>query len=541
MSQTPVWLELDEPLLPQQVEAVARCGAPLALGPQAIARARRGAQAMREQLQRGERVYGVTTGFGPLASTHLDASRGLELQRHLIHHLSAGVGPPLDEEATRAIMVARASALMRGFSGVDEAAASALAAWLERGLTPVVPSLGSVGASGDLTPLAHMALAMLGDARAQVRWRGQRLPAPEGIARAGAPTLTLTQREGLALVNGTSAMTGLAALNDARLRRALGWSLGLTLLVAEVLGGHAQAWSLIFARARPHPGQRWAVERLHALAQRSPRLRQGAAQAARGSDQVQLEQPLLQDAYSIRCAPQLLGALYDAWRFHHQIVCCELVSATDNPLLDPDQALVQVVHGGNFFGQHVSMASDALLNAAITLMAWSERKVARLCDPSLSGLPPFLTPMTPGLHSGLMGAQVTATSLVAWARAHASAASIQSISTNNHNQDVVPMGTIAALRLYQLMDRLYESLAIEGVAAVQAATLLAAQEARGLQGFSASSQALIAWVRARVCPLQEDRPLGAELSALAEQMAQPAAQALLDQLEGVCEASAEGL
>lgn len=508
-------LARETPLSCAQLEDVAtRRITRVTLGLQAAARMRQSHALMDEHIKARALIYGVTTGYGPLATTHLAPEDRVELGQNLLYHLSAGVGDRLPDEVVRGMMLTRASSLAQGASGVSPALVELLLRWIEHDLCPHVPALGSVGASGDLTPLAHMALAMIGHEQAWVSYRGQALPARQAIKAAGLEPLRLADREALALVNGTSAMCAMAALNDQRMARAMELSARSSALIAEACGAQRQAWAPIFGQLRPHPGQQWAHERLGALIEDSQWLTE------RGQDDVSharpaeplLGQRLLQDPYSSRCAPQLLGALHDTWRFHHEVVTCELNAVTDNPVMDLEQGLIY--HGGNFYGQHVATASDTLKLAMIKLMVWSERKIARLCDPHQSaGLPAFLTPKPAGLHSGFMGAQVTATALVAWARARQSPASIQSISTNNHNQDVVPMGTIAALEVYQLTARLFELLAIELMVAAQAVRLRRAQQPQ--RGLSSHGERLMAWIEQRVCPLEEDRPLSAEITTLA--------------------------
>lgn len=507
-------LELDTLLSCAQLEAVATRSARVALGPLARARMSQSLATMDEHIKARRLIYGVTTGYGPLATTHLAPEDRRELGLNLLYHLSTGVGEPLHDEVVRAMMLTRASSLSRGASGVAPALVELLLSWLEHDLCPQVPSLGSVGASGDLTPLAHMALAMIGHEQASVRYRGQLMPAAAAIEAAGLAPLRLEDREALALVNGTSAMCAMAALTDQRFARAMELSARSSALIAEVTGAQRQAWAPIFGQLRPHPGQQWAHERLNALIEGSQWLTERNHETSQATPESPLVgQRLLQDPYSSRCAPQLLGALHDTWRFHHELVTCELNAVTDNPVMDLEDGLIY--HGGNFYGQHVAIASDALKLAMIKLMVWSERKIARLCDPHQSqGLPAFLTPETLGLHSGFMGAQVTATSLVAWARTQATPASIQSISTNNHNQDVVPMGTIAALESYQMTARMFELLAIELMVVAQAVRLRRPQQPT--KALSAHGELMMAWIERHASPLRQDRPLSAEITALAK-------------------------
>ena len=497
------------------VYAVAVEGRPLALGPDT----RRRMEAARAQLDRlvaEERlIYGVTTGYGPLATEHVGPRRAAELQRNLVYHLASGVGPPLSAEHTRAVMAARAVALARGHSALRPAALQTLLDCLAHDVCPVIPSMGTVGASGDLTPLAHLSLGLMGEG--EVVWKGETRPAAEALAACGIEPVSLTHKEGLAFVNGTSAMTGIAALNGVLARRAAGLALALTVLYAELLLGRAEAWRPEIGHVRPHPGQQEALRRLNALADGSERLRPHRPPPRLSTDAqgrgLLAAQEILQDPYTIRCAPQIVGAVLDVLRFHDDTIRIELNAATDNPTFFPEDDLV--LHGGNFYGQHVAFAADALANAVTKLAVHSERKIARITDPALNGgLPAFMQPHETGLQSGFMGAQVTATAVLAEMRALGAPASTQSIPTNANNQDVVSMGTIAARRAATLTDHLFRVLAIEALVLVQGVEI-----AGGFgrdSGFAPASIALARAVRERVAYLDRDRPLHADIAATAE-------------------------
>lgn len=463
------------------------------------------------------RIYGVTTGYGPLASQPVTPEHAELLQRNLVYHLCSGVGQPLSPLHTRAMMVARASSLARGYSGIGGALFNTLLDCINLELTPVVPEMGTVGASGDLTPLAHVALALLGEG--EMWYRGARLPAAEALRSAGLAPVTLGHKEGIALVNGTSCMTGIAAVNAERARRAVDLALRLSVLYAECLGGRLEAWDARFGVARPHAGQvaahaalaRWAEgsTRLIPMVQPPPLLEESQ------SDQGWLpEGELPQDAYTIRCVPQLIGAVLDVLAFHETTVSTELQSATDNPLLFADDEAV--LHGGNFYGQHVAFASDALLMGVIKLAIHAERCIARITDRAQNkGLPAFLHGGRSGVNSGFMGAQVTASALVAELRTRAIPASIQSVPTNGNNQDVVTMGTVAARKTADAMDLVYNVLSIHALALAQAAELRGGLQ---LLGFAPASQDLVRMVRQSSAPLETDRPLSGEIGHLARRL-----------------------
>ncbi|WP_404417987.1 histidine ammonia-lyase [Marinospirillum sp.] len=525
-----IQLQAETSLTLQELEAIA-LGARLELSEahwQAVARCRE----FLDQLIAGKRrIYGVTTGYGPLANTYVDTESSAQLQQGLVHHLTSGTGPLLKKEQVRAIMAARAVTLARGHSAIRPEALQLLLDCLEKDLIPQVPAIGTVGASGDLTPLAHITLGLMG--QGDVWLKEANLPAQQALQQAGLQPLNPQGKDALALVNGTSAMTAIAALNACQAKRLLELSVSLTGLYGELLNGHLEALQPGLAQLRPHPGQLWAQEallaacvdsqRLQGVEQPPPRLPEDlAAGTARHN------QPLPQDAYTFRCAPQHLGAVKDTLDFHQQVVEREVWSVTDNPLFLPDTQ--EVLHGGNFFGQHVALAADALNNALITLAVHSERRIARITDPSMNqGLPPFLRGNNNGLHSGFMGAQVTATALVAEMRTQASPASIQSIATNANNQDVVTMGTLAARRCATTLERLTELLAIESLILSQGYELRGGQSA----GFSRSASQLHQAVRKIADGLTDDRPLAGDIQKLSQQLADPAFIAALQTKPGL--------
>lgn len=505
---TPAGLTLGE------LEAVAH-ELPLLLHEDVQRRVDHSHQRLSRYLQENRRIYGVTTGYGPLAHTLVGGDYANELQRNLIAHLSAGVGPALSRIQTRATMAARISALAQGHSGVSPAALSTLTQCLNLDAIPVVPAMGTVGASGDLTPLAHIAGALMGQGEIRLG-TGEPRPAHEVLRELGVHPFQPGGKDGLALVNGTSAMTGIAGLNGTAANRALRWSTLLTVGHAEVLGGRLEAWHPAFGDVRPHPGQ----QRLHRWLNR---LVKPAAQPLESSQTVEadrlayLEAPI-QDPYSLRCAPQLLGAVSDQIDWHNQTVETELNSVTDNPILPA--GLDDVLHGGNFYGQHVALASDALANAVITMAVHAERRIARLCHPRLNhGLPAFLQPDRIGLQSGFMGAQVSASALLAEMRTRATPASIQSIPTNGDNQDVVTMGTIGARRTGELLELLHSLLAIEALMVAQAVDLRLQQAPDAPAGEAVT--ALLEWVRAQAPQLTNDRPLNQDIASIANSLARP--------------------
>lgn len=505
-------IDLGGPLILDEIERVAH-GAAVTVNPAARERMAAAGAALSGHVEERRRIYGVTTGYGPLAEHHVLPECAEALQRGLIYHLASGVGAPLPPDQVRALMAVRAANLAQGYSGIGASCFALLLDLLNRDVVPVVPEMGTVGASGDLTPLAHVALLMIGEGEAFVA--GRRVAGAEALAHAGLIPARLGHKEGLALVNGTSAMTGIAALNGSRCGRLLDLALRMAVCNAELFQGHSEAFDPRFGMVRPHPGQRWAHAELARLCRSSSRL-QAPQQPPPVLEKVDAQsgvlhnRPLLQDPYTIRCLPQLFGAAKDQLDHHNRIVETELVSATDNPLIFAADG--HVLHGGNFFGQHVAYASDSLALAVTGIAVHAERCLARLTDPRRNGgRPAFLTGGTVGLDSGLMGAQVTATALVAEMRSLAVPASIQSISTNAENQDVVTMGTIAARRTARLVELAAYVLAIQAIALAQAMEMTEGST----RAFSASSPELLARVRQTVLPLDRDRPLSPDIAALA--------------------------
>ncbi|MDX8351413.1 aromatic amino acid ammonia-lyase [Cognatiyoonia sp. IB215182] len=489
----------------------------IALHPQALVRCAASHARLQRVIAEDRHVYGLTTGFGPLANRLVDKKDGAALQQNLVYHLASGVGPELDWEGGRAVVFARLMSILQGASGASEAVINGLVTLLNSDLSPCLPSQGTVGASGDLTPLAHMVLCFQG--RGAFRNRaGDRFEGLSGLAQIGVQPFDLARRDGLALVNGTSAMTGLAVLNADLATRAVGWSIALTAAMAETQMVRSEAWHPAFAELRPHARQADAARELMTRLVGSDRVERGHLADRQLKQQANvLEARAGQDAYTLRCAPQVIGAVWDTLDWHDAVLVTELSSVTDNPIFppggDPD---FLVLHGGNFMGQHVGLASDALANAICVLAGLAERQIARLTDEMLNnGLPAFLHEGAPGLNSGLMGAQVTATALLAEMRT-VGPASIQSISTNGANQDVVSMGTISARAVRSKLHKLVQIHAILGLAVAQAIDLRSSYEPE--LAFSVHANALRGFVRQQSPRLTEDRPLGGDIEAIAHAM-----------------------
>ncbi len=488
----------------EEVWGVACLNSPCELSAEARPLIRRSRELVESLAAQPRAIYGINTGFGPLSGFRVSPEDLAQHQVHLLHHLSVGQGPLFTEAETRAAMLARTNALARGFSGVREELIDLLVAALNKGITPEIPSEGSVGASGDLVPLAHMAGLLVGSGHA--RMGGVRLPAAEALRKAGLSPVVLQCKEGLALVNGTSVMTGLAALSAHEGQRALHWLELLTACFFQALGGEPEVLCGQVHRARGFRGQSQVAERIAASLATHPDYARRIEDHEWGAHPKPVDPGAeIQDPYSLRCAPQVIGAVQEALWHVAQVTTRELNASTDNPLIFADTGMV--IHGGNFDGQQIAMVSDYLRIGLIKLALLAERQIERLLNWRYSrGLPPMLAGGKPGLNSGFSGAQLLATSLAAEARLLGSPASIQTISTNANNQDVVSMGCTAAKLTRQTLPLLWKILAIEALTVCQAADL---SDRRDVMG--GDFQKLHALIRGVSGKLGSDRPLAEDI------------------------------
>lgn len=478
-------------LEPLGVERIAN-GAPIALGEAALTRVASNRAALQEAIDRGDTIYGVTTGLGALVRERLSFDQAISAQRDVLRSHAAGVGAPLPRDVVRAAIAIRLNGLLRGFSGVRPIVVERVAAMLNAGLTPVVPRTGSLGASGDLAPSAHAFLPLIGEGELTDA-AGTRQPAAPALAAAGLEPLELAPKEALALVNGTHFMAAIGSLVSLRAGRLLDTADAVAALSLEALRGEPAAFDTRVHELRPLAGQARSAAVIRAL--------------TNGSERLGTRERDVQDAYSLRCVPQVHGAAREGIGFSARLVAVDLNAVTDNPLVFDDP--IDVVSAGNFHGQSLALALDVLRLALADVASISERRTFRLLSPSLNhGLPAFLTPEA-GRSSGYMVAQYTAAALLAELRALAHPVSIDSVPTSDNQEDHVSMGMTAALLSLEAIDRAETVVAIEAVCAAQALDLIPGRPGAG----TARVHAL---VRERVDPLVEDRPPAHDIEAARE-------------------------
>lgn len=438
----------------------------------------------------GRTVYGISTGLGKLSSVTVDRCNLPELQHNLVRSHAMGVGPPLGEEAVRGMLLFRANSLLRGCSGVRPQVIELLVGCLNAGVVPVIPEQGSVGASGDLAPLAHLALVLMGEGRA--RWGGEEFLGGEALARAGLESVApLAPKEGLALLNGTAYMLSLAFCAWNTTHRALDVALRTAALSFEALRGRTEPLDERVHAARPHPGQARVAATLRDL--------------LRESRLVNTVTGDVQDPYSLRCLPQILGPSVEALEIAGQRLELEMNSATDNPLVFPDGTALS---GGNFHGQILALMAELLTMATAEVGTSCERRIALLLSAGDRGLPEFLT-RRGGLHSGLMIAQYSAAALVAENRVLCHPACVDSVPTSGGKEDHNSMGSVSAWKALRVADNVCRQVALELVCAAQAAELA------GVRELSPAGKELWERVRGISPPLGEDRSLAGEVEKLA--------------------------
>jgi histidine ammonia-lyase len=479
-----------------QLYAVALHKEKVSLAPSAVERMKDSRAVVDRLVASGETAYGINTGFGKLASVRISTEQVRQLQVNLVRSHACGVGAPLTEPETRAMMLLRANALAKGLSGIRPQTVETLCAMLNAGVHPVIPSQGSVGASGDLAPLAHLAHVVIGEGRAV--YQGSEMAGGDAMRRAGIIPVALEAKEGLSLLNGTQGMLALLslALRDADL---LADSADVAAALSlDALRGSPGAFDARIMHARAYAGAATTARNLAHLNDGSQ---------IRESHRSSEKDPRVQDAYSLRCTPQVHGAVRDSLAQAREMAAVELNSATDNPLVFARDGSGDIISGGNFHGQPLAMAADQVAIALATLGGISERRIEQMTNPLTSMLPAFLTP-EPGLNSGFMIAQVTAAALTSENKALATPHSVDSISTSGNQEDYVSMGMSGARRLQRMLANLRHIVAIELLCACQGIDLLAPLQTGTLAG---KAQSL---VREKSSKVTEDRPLAPDIEAI---------------------------
>lgn len=484
-----------------QVIKIARQNARVAVTETAIARTRHGREALERLLERGAVVYGVNTGFGALAEHKIPREETRLLQLNLIRSHAASVGPPMGREEVRAMMLLRANTLLKGYSGIRPEIPQLIVSLLNEHVHPFVPEKGSVGASGDLSPLSHMALVLMGEGKAESN--GEWISGKAALEKAGHSPVLLDAKEGLALNNGTQQMLALGCLvlHDAySLLASAEAALALSL---EAMTGWVDAFDLRIHNARPHPGQIKVADHVRKLLEDSTMVRSSSGNPGQDG------RP--QDPYSFRCAPQVMGPVAETFDYVKGVLEVEMNSATDNPLIFPDEGVA--LSGGNFHGQPVAMALDIAGLGISTLANISERRTSALLDSSLSnGLPPFLVgrDSKPGLASGFMAVQYTATALVAESKLLTHPASSDSIPTSSNFEDFVSMGPGAASKARTILENSQYVIAIELLAAAQGVDL------RDERGLGKGTEEVYRLIRQNVRELTSDRSLHEDIGVVRE-------------------------
>lgn len=518
MVGTDVRVEFDgETLDVPQVRRVAEEHAPVALGPQVLSRAAASREQFEETVRQNIPVYGVTTGYGEMIYMLVDTAKETELQTNLVRSHSAGVGPLFNESESRAVVAARLNALAKGHSAVRPEILERLALYLNEGLTPAIPEIGSLGASGDLAPLSHIAGTLIGEG--YLLRGGVKTPTGPVLRSLGIEPLQLRFKEGLALINGTSAMTGVGSLlAEHALAQARHAEIVAALVVETLQGSMSPFQPEGHDIARPHAGQIASAANMRTLMAGSrltvehADLRKEVAASKENGDggNVHRSEVYLQKAYSLRAIPQVIGAMRDTLSHTRTKLEIELNSANDNPLFFPGQ---EIFHGANFHGQPIAFVMDFLTIALTQLGVLSERRSNRLLNRHLSyGLPEFLVKGEPGLNSGFAGAQYPATALVAENRT-ISPASTQSVPSNGDNQDVVSMGLIATRNCRRVLRNNNTILALEFLAAAQAVDVSGRRD-----GLSPAARVTYDTIRSLVPTLDDDRYMADDLELVAAEL-----------------------
>ena len=460
-----------------------------------------------EAFSKDKVIYGINTGFGPMAQWRIDDEHLNELQYNIIRSHSTGAGEPLPTICVRAAMLARLMTFMQAHSGVNIATCELLVEFLNRGIYPVIPQHGSVGASGDLVQLAHIALALIGEG--EVFYNGERRNTAEVMQELGIEPLKMFIREGLAVTNGTAVMTGIGFVNLFHAKRLLDWSTKASVLMNEIASSYDDFMSETLNGLKLHKGQNAIAEAMRELASGSKMLLNREAELYRRSEESTFEHKV-QPYYSLRCIPQILGPVWDAVASAESVLLNEINSADDNPIVDPNNQTV--IHGGNFHGDYVSYEMDKLKIAITKLTMLTERQMNYLLHDRINGiLPPFVNLGVLGLNYGMQAPAFTATSTTAECQTLSNPMYVHSIPNNNDNQDIVSMGTNSALLCQRVVENSYQVMAIHMITLVQAVDCLKIADR-----LAPATRALYDAIRAIVPTFVVDTPKYKEIAAVIE-------------------------
>ena len=452
-------------------------------------------------------IYGINTGFGPMAQWRVEDSHLRDLQYNIIRSHATGVGTPLDDSFVRAAMLARVGSFAQCKSGVHPELVALLTEFINRGIYPFIPKHGSVGASGDLVQLAHIALCLIGEGK--VHYKGIWRPTQEVMDECGLRPMEIHIREGLSCTNGTSVMTGISAVNQIHAEQLLHWATLAAVWMNEIAGSYDDLMAAPLNEARRHEGQIRIAEQMRELSKGSKRLqrRENVLYDA-GHSETKIFKDKVQAYYSLRCAPQILGPIYDTLEYSKRVIEEELNAASDNPIVDP--VTQNVYHGGNFHGDYISLEADKMKIAMVRLAMVSERQLNYLCHDRINGiLPPFLNMGTLGLNYGIQACQFTATSTTAECQTLAMPNYVHSIPNNNDNQDIVSMGTNSAELCTQVIDNVYQVLSVLYLAMAQAVDCLGIADQ-----LAPATKAQYDAIRAITPTIIEDTPFYEDLAAI---------------------------
>ena len=454
-------------------------------------------------------IYGINTGFGPMAQWRVADDHLRELQYNIIRSHATGAGEPLEDNFVRAAMLARVGSFAQCKSGVHPELVNLLTEFINRGICPFIPKHGSVGASGDLVQLAHIALCLIGEGK--VHYKGAWRPTKEVLDECGLQPMTIHLREGLSCTNGTSVMTGISAVNQMNAEQLLYWATLAAVWMNEIAGSYDDLMAAPLNEARRHGGQILIAEQMRKLSKGSKRLQKRENTLYVPSDEVQSTKVFkdkVQAYYSLRCAPQILGPIADTLAYSRMVIEEELNAASDNPIVDP--VTQNVYHGGNFHGDYISLEADKMKIAMVRLAMISERQLNYLCHDRINGiLPPFLNLGTLGLNYGIQACQFTATSTTAECQTLAMPNYVHSIPNNNDNQDIVSMGTNSAELCAQVIDNCYQVLSILYLALAQAVDCLGIQDQ-----LAPATKMQYDAIRAITPTIIEDTPFYEDLAAI---------------------------